>query len=75
MSCRIGITTDPERRKSEHQRDYPSLRNWMILSTHTTKSAAQTAEDRAKLTFPNCSAHRGGAGPEFATWCLYKFDH
>ena len=74
MACRVGITTDPTRRRDEWSVAYPGLRNWIILSTHTTKTAAQEAENRARVTY-GCAGAPGGAGPERATWHVYKFDY
>ena len=62
MACRVGITTDPARRKEEWKRRYPSLRKWRILSTHSTKRAAQERE-RLEARERGCRAHHGGEGP------------
>lgn len=74
MACRVGITTDPERRKSEWEREYPNLTNWQILEEHYTKSAAQAAEDRLAKKY-GCVAHPGGDGPDYATWYVYYFQY
>ena len=74
MACRVGITTDPGRRKIEWEGRYPSLRSWRILSTHDSKNAAQqreTQEARKK----GCIAHHGGDGPEYAKWYVYYFEY
>lgn len=44
MACRVGITMDPERRRSEWRLSHPNLFNRQILQTHSTKSAVQAAE-------------------------------
>ena len=74
MACRVGITTDPVRRKQDWQRQYPRLRNWRILSTHNSKSAAQQRESQEARN-RGCTAHPGGEGPERATWYVYYFEH
>lgn len=74
MACRIGITTDPDRRKTEWQREYPNLRNWQILETHNTKPAAQAAEDRLAKAY-GCVAHPGGDGDYYDTWSVYYFQY
>ena len=74
MACRIGITTDPEKRKLYWEGQHPTLRNWEILEWHNTKSAAQKAETRLAKQY-NCTAHPGGDGPENDRWAVYKFDH
>lgn len=74
MACRVGITTNPGRRKREWESEYPTLRNWRIVSRHKTKSAAQAAEDRFADSY-GCDASPGGAGPEHANWCVYVFEY
>lgn len=74
MACRVGITTHPERRKKEWQLEYPNLRNWVVLGTYDTKSAAQTREN-TEANRPGCAAAPGGSGPELATWHVYRFEH
>jgi len=46
MACRIGITTNPGKRRRDWEGEYSNLRNWQILERHRTKSAAQQAETR-----------------------------
>lgn len=74
MACQIGISTDPARRKKEWQAERPTLRNWQIVSTHRTKSAAQKAESKLAAS-SRCNSHPGGAGPEKATWHVYRFTY
>ena len=74
MACRVGITTDPERRKKEWQQKHPDLRNWIILGTHSTKSAAQ-AQENAEAKRRGCVSNPGGAGPEYAVWHVYYFEY
>ena len=74
MACRVGITTDPETRRQAWARAYPSLRNWQTLGTYRTKSAAQAAETQTAQRY-GCAAAPGGAGPEYATWYVYYFEH
>ena len=72
MACQIGITTDPDRRRREWRSQRPTLRNWRILSTHRSKSAAQREESKLAAR-STCSSHAGGVGPERATWYVYRF--
>ena len=74
MACRIGITTDPQERKRFWQRQHRFVRNWQIISTHRTKTAAQRQE-RALAARYGCVSHPGGAGPERATWYVYYFEY
>lgn len=74
MPCQIGITTDPDRRKQEWQQERPTLRNWQVLETHRTKTAAQAAEVRL-ANQQGCNYGTGGGGQEVATWYVYRFDY
>ena len=76
--CRIGITTDLERRKKEWKREYEKegkvIKKWTVLSIHKSKSSAQEAETReAKLQ--NCEAHPGGRDSEKKPWYVYKIEY
>ena len=74
MACQVGITTDPERRKQEWQREHPNLRDWEIISRHYSKSAAQQREvEEARRR--GCNHGVGGGGPETATWYVYRFTY
>lgn len=74
MACRIGITTNPGERRQYWEGRHPNLRNWQILGRYNTRRDAQRAESRLALRY-NCHAHQGGAGDEYAEWCVYKFDY
>lgn len=74
MPCQIGITMNLERRKRQWKNKRPRLRNWRRLSTHRTKSAAQAMERKLAKKY-GCNYHPGGAGPERATWYVYRFDY
>lgn len=74
ITCRIGITMDPERRKKEWKQKYPTLRDWTILGVHKIKSAAQT-QSTAEAKRLGCAYNPSGAGPEVATWYVYYFQH
>ena len=75
MPCRVGITTDPDRRKREWKFRHPTLKNWEIVSWHRTRSAAQQKEDEIAHSL-GCDAHHGGAEPAYADWWyVYVFEH
>ena len=78
ISCRFGITMDLERRKKEWTRDYLEqgkvIKNWIVLSSHQSKSSAQEEETR-EAKKQNCIAHPGGRGSEKATRYVYKFEY
>ena len=71
MTCRIGITNDPERRKSERKGDFETIKIWQILSTHRSRKAALSAVDRLAREH-DCYACKGGHGPEKETYHVYK---
>ncbi len=74
MSCRVGITTDPDRRKKEWENQHPTLRNWKILSKHDSKTKAQSRENQEARN-RGCVSGSGGGGPEYATWYVYYFEY
>ena len=74
MACRVGITTDPDRRRREWELEYPNLRDWQVIGTHLSKTAAQ-AQETVEAARRGCAASAGGDGPEVATWYVYYFDH
>lgn len=74
MACRVGITTDLDRRKAEWKQEYPNLRNWKIENEYETKTEAQAEENRiAKKR--GCKSSPGGDGDEHATWYVYSFEY
>ena len=67
MSCYAGITTNPEKRKKEHQQKY-KLSNWEQRD-FSSREAAQAWEDKQT----QCKHHPGGKDPN--TWYGYRFDY
>lgn len=74
MPCRIGITTDPLERNRYWRSQYTSLTNWRIIGSRPSKTMAQTEESLIANNW-GCDASPGGAGPEYATWYIYAFEH
>ena len=73
MTCRVGITTDLEKRKAYWESQHRTLRNWKILSgPHRTKAAAQAREDEEAERL-GCVAHPGGPDVPGAMWYVYYF--
>ena len=79
MPCRVGITNDPERRKSEWEREVYGLNNWQTHGKHWSKADAQ-AEENQRVS----SCNRGGArgtchgapgGGTTGPWTVYSFDY
>ncbi len=73
MPCKVGITTDPEKRKAYWETQVVGLTDWEILKKFTRKEDAQQFETQyAKLH--GCFAQQGGAetgGP----WYVYRFNY
>ena len=76
MACRVGITTDTERRKKYWQSQHPhTFRNWQIISAHSSREEAQAEEDELAALW-GCKARTGGREPEWAPWWyVYKFEY
>ncbi len=72
MAHRAGITTAPERRRREWENELGRIRQWEILGTYSTKTAAQNSETNTANSH-GCESGQGGAGPEVATWHVYHF--
>lgn len=72
MGCRVGITTNPSRRKQEWQQKYPNLWDWTLLAKYATKSAAQARENEEAARL-GCDSGSGGSGNEHDTWYVYYF--
>ena len=73
MPCRVGITTDPVRRKQEWEQK-GSVRNWEILASGLTKNQAQDEENRIARE-RGCEAYPGGLDNGLSNWCVYYFEY
>ncbi len=73
MPCRVGITTDPQKRKLQWERRVVGLTNWKLLGKyHGKENARQKGAEYAATA--GCNAHSGGPdirGP----WYVYRFDY
>lgn len=76
--CRIGMTTDPNRRKKEWEREYrkqgKSIISWVILNTYKSKSSAQEFETR-EANKQNCESQQGGRDSKKTIWYVYKLEY
>ena len=73
MPCRVGITTDPDRRRAEWENEVVGLKNWRILQQFESRKEAQDYETSYAKRY-NCHAHGGGrAAP--GPWYVYRFDY
>jgi len=83
MACRIGITTDPEGRRSYWQNQAPGFANWEILEVFRSKPAAKEYETQYALRHgchgalsdldPPVTAKE--RQPEHEWWYVYHFDY
>ena len=71
MSCRVGITTNPEERKRYWQNRVNGFRAWNIIGQYPTKDQAQQHEDNYARQ-SGCEAHAGGPDTP-GTWYVYTF--
>jgi hypothetical protein len=73
MPCRVGITTRPEERKAEWEREVVGLTNWRIVGEYTKREQAQEHENRYAAQ-TGCQASHGGADAS-GHWYVYRFDY
>ena len=73
MPCRVGITTDRERRRADWERKVVGLSDWRILDSYRSRERAQEHEDRYALS-KGCHASPGGADTG-GMWYVYRFDY
>lgn len=73
MKKRVGMTTDPERRKQFWQNLYPSLKNWKIIRENLNYQEAQDLERHYEIL----GYERGAGGGYVAdyTWSVYTFEY
>lgn len=69
---RVGITSDPERRKKEHQNKYPDFRNWQIRAERLSYGQAQEKEDEYKRE--GYEGSPGGQKKEGNVYSVYTFE-
>ncbi len=80
MPCRVGITTDPENRKKDWERQVVGLTNWRKEFVGS-KEDAQQKEYLWQLAcnlnqlHGECHAHPGGGDPDKYGWWVYEFDY
>ena len=75
MPCTVGMTTDPERRRQEHEREKSGFRDWRILEEGLTRQEAQEKEKLYSQKL-GCDSHPGGNDPDVPSqWSVYVFSH
>lgn len=73
MSCRIGITTNPDTRRAQWEKDLGRKVRFTILQTCATQSEAQQAET-ALAALNGCISSPGGQ-PANGPWYVYRIDY
>lgn len=73
MQCRVGITTNPDERRSYWENQVVGFKNWQILGRYQSRQQAQDHEQRAAKQY-GCKAHAGGSDAS-GTWHVYKFEY
>jgi hypothetical protein len=73
MPCRVGITTDPNTRKTYWESHVIGFKNWRIVTKFKSKEKAQAYEKWYASRY-NCRAHAGGPDTP-GTWHVYRFDY
>jgi len=74
MSCRVGITTDPKRRRQEWEQKYSNLKNWEEHGPYASRDHAQRIEN-SMASQRSCVSHQGGREPEHGPWYVYYFEY
>ncbi len=72
MAHYSGITTDPHRRRQEHQATKRNLRNWTLANTGMPFVNRQAAQDWENS---QPGEHDPGGGPASGRWYGYSFDY
>ena len=73
MGCRVGMTTNPQARRQDWEREYPNLYNWQIIRDELTYDQALLLEERVAQRY-GCDAHGGGPRVEGSVYSVYKFN-
>ncbi len=73
MPCRVGITTNLARRKSEWESQVIGLKDWSTKGPYN-REEAQKLEDQIAARY-GCNAHHGGADASSNRWYVYWFNY
>ena len=77
MVCRIGITTNVEKRRQVWKSECFGFNSWKILDgPFSNREHAQRRETELANKY-NCIAHGGGSKPNNpnAKWYVYRFNY
>ena len=68
------MTTDPGRMRLFWEAIYPSLLNWQVIGTHSSRRAA-LRHRRGAAMMRRCVFSEAERGAENATWYVYYFEY
>ena len=74
MPCLVGITTDATTSRNSWEQRVTGLRDWKVISSHSTRAAAVDAETEYARRF-GCEVVSGSDGPALARWVVYRFHY
>ncbi len=74
MPCRVGISTNPEKRRQDWEGRVVGLRKWRILNTFRSFRYAQDYEIRMANKY-GCKAAPEGASGARGPWYVYYFEY
>ena len=74
MACRIGITTNLQRREAYWLTQYPRMYNFREIARFSSKEEAQAAETMLARE-QGCVAEPGGQDSPSLVWSVYRFDY
>ena len=73
--CRVGMTTNPTRRKAEWEAEIPNTTDWTWFGPYNSRKDAQATETLCAALY-GCEAYPGGREPENnKSWWVYKFTY
>lgn len=73
--CRVGMTTNPTRRKAEWEAEIPNTTDWAWFGHYNSRKDAQAFETYL-ASIHECESHHGGREPENNNpWWVYKFTY
>ena len=71
--CRVGMTTDPNRRKAHWENKISNITDWEWFGPYDSREEAQAFETHL-ASIHGCESHPGGRDPEGnKKWWVYKF--
>ena len=73
MNKRVGMTTDPDERKSYWKKEHPTLENWEIVASKLTYDEAQEKENEYRRR--GYEGSPGGPRVQGKVYSVYTFKY